>query len=58
MDFQVNDQTYFLSIGDDGSGWEVMVSTPNGPRPIPVYRDTRDARPVIMLEEEGGRLPN
>ena len=57
MDFQVNDQTYFLNVGD--GGWEVMVSTPNGPMPIPVHRDTRDERPVIVLEEEGsGRLPN
>ncbi len=58
MDFQVNDQTYFLSVGDDGSGWEVMVSTPNGPMPIPVYRDTGDARPLLVLQEEDGRQPN
>jgi hypothetical protein len=58
MDFQVNDQTYFLNIGDnDDSGWEVMVSTPNGPRQIHVYRDTRNARHLVMLEEDG-RLPN
>jgi hypothetical protein len=43
MDFQVNDQTYFVNVGD--AGWEVMVSTPNGPQSIPVYRDTHDARP-------------
>ena len=58
MDFQVNDETYFLNLGEDGSGWEVIVSTPNGPRQVPVYRDTRDVRPVIVLEEESSRLPN
>jgi hypothetical protein len=56
MDFQVNDQTYFLSVGD--GGWEVMVSTPNGPRLIPVYRDTQDGRTTLVLQEEDGRLPN
>ncbi|HVI08461.1 MAG TPA: hypothetical protein VND65_09225 [Candidatus Binatia bacterium] len=56
MDFQVNDQTYFLTMGDEG--WEVMVSTPEGPRPIPVYGDTRDSRTVLMLQDEHGRLPN
>lgn len=55
MDFQVNDETYFLNVGDDDGGWEVMVSTPNGPRQIPVHGDTRH---VIVVDEEGGRLPN
>jgi hypothetical protein len=58
MDFRVNDQTYFLSVGEDSSGWEVIVSTPNGPRPIPVYRDAQVARPVLVLQEEGSMLPN
>jgi hypothetical protein len=58
MDFQVNDRTYFLNIGDDDSGWEVMVATPNGPCQIRVHRDTRDSRRVIMLGDERGRLPN
>ena len=56
MDFQVNDETYFLNVGEDG--WEVMVSTPKGPMLIPVYRDTRDGRPLLVLQEEDGRLPN
>jgi len=57
MDLQVNNETYFLNVDEDG--WEVTVSTPNGPMPIPVYRDTRDAQTVLMLQEEGGgRLPN
>ncbi len=56
MDLQVNNETYFLNVDEDG--WEVMLSTPNGPMPIPVYRDTRDAQTVLMLQEEGGRLPN
>jgi hypothetical protein len=58
VDFQVNNETYFLNIGDNDGGWEVMVSTPSGPRQVPVYRDTRHARPLIVLEQEGDRLPN
>lgn len=58
MDFQVNDETYFLNIGDTDGGWEVMVATPNGARQIPVYQDTRDSRKVVVPEEEDDRLPN
>jgi hypothetical protein len=40
LDFQVNDQTYFLGLGDEEGEWEVFVASPNGPRRIPVYVDT------------------
>jgi hypothetical protein len=43
MDFQVNDQTYFVSVGDDQEDWHVFVSTPNGARSIPVYNDAADS---------------
>jgi len=36
MDFQVNEQTYFLSLAEDEKKWKVFVSTPEGARPIPV----------------------
>lgn len=39
LDFQVNDQTYFLGLGDEEGEWEVFVASPNGPRRIPVYID-------------------
>jgi hypothetical protein len=43
MDFQVNDQTYFVSVGEEQEDWHVFVSTPNGARSIPVYNDAADS---------------
>jgi hypothetical protein len=58
MDFQVNDQTYFLSLAEDDKRWEVFVSTPSGSLSIPVYVDAPDAGPLVVLQEEKHRLPN
>ncbi len=35
----MNDQTYFLGLGDEEGEWEVFVASPSGPRRIPVYVD-------------------
>jgi hypothetical protein len=59
MDFQVNDQTYFLSLAEDERQWRVMVSTPTGAWRIPVYEDAGEAEPLIVLQEERKqRIPN
>jgi hypothetical protein len=58
MDFQVNEQTYFLSLAEDDKQWEVFVSTPAGPLSIPVYVDAAEGRPLVVLQEEKHRLPN
>jgi hypothetical protein len=58
MDFQVNEQTYFLSLAEDDMRWEVFVSTPAGAVPIPVYEDAAEGRPLVVLQEEKHRLPN
>ena len=58
MDFQVNEQTYFLSLNEDMRRWLVFVSTPTGARPIPVYVDAPEAEPLVVLEEEKHRVPN
>ncbi len=58
MDFQVNEQTYFLSLAEDEKLWEFFVSTPNGARPIPVYVDAPPSGPVVMLQEEKQRTVN
>jgi len=58
MDFQVNEQTYFLSLAEDDKRWLVFVSTPTGPVPIPVYVDAAEARPLVVLQEEKQRMPN
>ncbi|MGA8440890.1 MAG: hypothetical protein WB762_29935 [Candidatus Sulfotelmatobacter sp.] len=58
MDFQVNDQTYFLSLADDERRWRVLVSTRRGARRIPVYEDAAESAPLVVLQEEKHRLPN
>jgi hypothetical protein len=60
MDFQVNDETYFLSLAEDEKQWLVFVSTPEGARPIPVYVDAAESesRVVIQEEKEKRRIPN
>ena len=58
MDFQVNKQTYFLSLADDEKGWRVLVSTPTGAWPIPVYEDAAESGTLVVLQEDRHRLPN
>jgi hypothetical protein len=61
MDFQVNDQTYFVSLGEDPGDWEVFVATPNGARAIPVYNDAADSEDsdiddsAILVEDKRRR---
>jgi hypothetical protein len=58
MDFQVNEQTYFLNLAEDEARWEFFVSTPDGAREIPVYVDGAESRPLVVLQEGRHRLPN
>jgi hypothetical protein len=58
MDFQVNDQTYFLSLAEDEKKWLVFVSTPTGTRLIPVYVDGPECGTLVVLQEEKQRVPN
>ena len=58
MDFQVNEQTYFLGLADDERRWLLFVSTPTGTRPIPVYVDAPESDPLVVVQEEKQRLPN
>jgi hypothetical protein len=54
LDFQINDETYFASIGEDE--WQVFVSTPTGAREIPVYDDGADAEdPPVLIEDKRRR---
>jgi hypothetical protein len=61
MDFQVNDQTYFVSLGEYPGDWEVFVATPNGARAIPVYNDAADSEDsdiddsAILVEDKRRR---
>ena len=56
MDFQVQEQTYFINLAEEG--WEVMVATPTGAMPIPVYVDAAKSGPIVVLHEEKQRMPN
>jgi hypothetical protein len=58
MDFQVHEETYFLSLAEDDRQWEVLVATPTGARPIPVYVDATSSDPVVVFQEQKERLPN
>ena len=58
MDFQVHEQTYFLSLAEDNGQWEVFVATPTGPRAVPVYVDAPRLGPLVVLQEEKQRMPN
>ena len=58
MDFQVHDDTYFLSLAEDEHRWEFFVSTATGARRIPVYEDGGEAKPIVVLQQERHRLPN
>ncbi len=42
MDFQVNGETYFLSLAEDERRWLVFVEGAMGTRRVPVYVDGAD----------------
>jgi hypothetical protein len=60
MDFQVNEETYFLSLAEDEKRWEVFVSTPAGAMSIPVYVDAAESESLVVIQEEKEkrRIPN
>jgi len=39
VDFQVNGETYFLSLAEDEQRWLVFVEGATGARRVPVYVD-------------------
>ncbi len=58
MDFQINDETYFLNL--DEQGWQVLVSTASGTREIPVYADAPEFEELTLVVEdkEHRKIPN
>jgi hypothetical protein len=58
LDFQINDETYFASIGE--GEWEVFVATPTGARTIPVYDDGPDFEdsPVLVEDKRRRKIVN
>jgi hypothetical protein len=60
VQFQVNDQTYFLSLAENERRWLVFTSTPTGAMSIPVYVDGAESEDLILVheEEDKNRVPN
>ena len=55
MDFQVNNETYFIDLADEEGKWLVFAETPTGVRPIPVYVDAPESETLPVLVEDKGR---
>jgi len=60
VDFQVNGETYFLTLGEDASQWLVFVETETGSRSIPVYEDgiEREDLRVVVEDKERRKILN
>jgi hypothetical protein len=60
LDFQVNKETYFLSLAENERQWRLFVATENGARPVPVYVDAPEFDEVkIMIEDDDkGKIVN
>ncbi len=55
MDFQVNGETYYLSLAEDERQWLVLVSTAMGTRQVPVYVDGAEAEDLTVVVEDKER---
>ena len=61
MDFQVNNETYFIDLADEEGKWLVFAQTPTGVRRIPVYVDAPaldDDLPVLVEDGKGRKIVN
>jgi len=59
LNFEVNDETYFLDLSEDARQWLVFVETPTGARRIPVYVD--EANPYdqpVVVEDNKRKIVN
>ena len=55
MDFQVNGETYFLSLAEDERRWLVFVEGATGTRRVPVYVDGAELEDVKLVIEDKER---
>ncbi len=55
LDFQVNNETYFLDLSEDERQWLVFAQTHTGLRRIPVYIDAPIADELLVLVEDKDR---
>jgi len=55
LDFQVNGETYFLTIGEREQEWLVFVDTLDGARSVPVYEDAPEFSDLTVVVEDKER---
>lgn len=55
MDFQVNGETYFVTLGENDKQWLVYVATPAGSRLVPVYDDASEFDDLTVVIDEKRR---
>jgi hypothetical protein len=55
MDFQVNGETYFLSLAEDERRWLVFVEGATGTRDVPVYVDGAELEDVKVVVDDKER---
>lgn len=51
MQFEVNEQTYFLAFVEEERRWYVFAPTVAGVRRIPVHMDAPEASKIVLAEE-------
>jgi hypothetical protein len=55
VDFQVNGETYFVSLADDERRWLVYVEGVAGTRHVPVYEDAPEFEDLKIVIEDKER---
>jgi len=60
LDFQVNNETYFIDLADEEGKWLVFAETPTGVRRIPVYVDAPESEdaPVLVEDKRSRKIVN
>ena len=60
LDFQVNNETYFIDLTDEEGKWLVFAETPTGVRRIPVYVDAPESEdaPVLVEDKRSRKIVN
>ena len=59
MNFQVNGETYFVSLAENEARWLVFVEGEAGPRRVPVYEDGAEFEDLkVVVEDKKSSIPN
>jgi len=55
LDFEVNNETYFIDLADEEGKWLVFAQTPTGVRRIPIYVDAPELDLPVLVEDKQSR---